>query len=72
MILGEAGSAASNMFALKDAIFHFGELAGVLIVGMVLGIVSIIRKNKISLKWDPKKESSQLQAHSRVHETLTE
>jgi len=72
MMLGEAGSMTSNLSVLKDAIFHFGEFAGVLVFGMGLGIISIIRKNKVSLKWDPKKESSQLQAHSRVHETLTE
>jgi hypothetical protein len=73
MMLGEeAGSMTSNLSVLKDAIFHFGEFAGVLIFGMGLGIISIIRKNKVSLKWDAKKETSQLHAHSRVHETLTE
>jgi hypothetical protein len=73
MMLGEeVGSISSNLSAMKDFIFHFGELAGALLVGMVLGVGSIIKKNKISLKWDAKKEHTKLTAHSRVHETLTE
>lgn len=72
MIFGEEASGSSSLSMIKDALFHFGELAGVLVFGMVIGVISIIKKNKVSLKWSAKRELSKIQAHSRIHESLTE
>jgi hypothetical protein len=70
MILGDDPGSGAGM--LKDFIFHFGELAGALVFGMLIGVVSIIKKNKIMDKWSAKTEASKITAHTRVHESLTE
>jgi len=72
MILGEDSNGSSGLSMIKDALFHFGELGGVLVFGMIIGVISMIKKNKISLKWSAKKELSKIQSHTRVHESLTE
>lgn len=73
MIFAEqAASASGNESVLKDMLFHFGEMAGVLVFGMLIGVVSIIKKNKSSLLKMAKWETTKIQSHSRVHENLTE
>lgn len=67
-----ADGTGSTGFMVKDFLFHFGELAGALVFGMVIGVVSIIKKNRITSIWSAKREISKIQSHSRVHETLTE
>lgn len=64
--------ATTIVSSLKDILFSVGEVSGALLVGVTLGVVSMLKKKHISLKWNMKKESAKLQSHSRVHETLTE
>lgn len=67
-----ADASVSTGFAAKDFFFHFGELAGALVFGMVIGVVSIIKKKRITSLWSARREQSRMQSHSVVHETLTE
>jgi hypothetical protein len=64
--------ATTMISSLKDVLFSLGELSGALLVGVGLGVVSMLKKKNISLKWNTKRESASMQAHSKVHEALTE
>lgn len=59
-------------FSLKDILFTAGEFAGALVVGLVLGVVSVLKKKNIKKFFYGCGESKKMQAHTRVHETLTE
>jgi hypothetical protein len=56
----------------KDIIFSIGELMGTLIVGVILGVLTVMKKKNIDFKWKTNKASTFLQTHSKVHEVLTE
>ena len=67
MILG-----SENISAVRDIWVTIGESMGVFAVGLVLGVVGVIRRKKISLKWSSSKEQKFMQRHSQIHELLTE
>lgn len=70
--MSEPTEMASSLSGIRDIVFSIGEMVGVLGVGVGLGVVSMLKKKNISLKWRAKKETTQLQIHSKVHELLTE
>lgn len=60
-------------FSLRDILFSLGELVGVFAVGIGLGVVGVIKKKNLFPKFaKEKRETRSREAHSRVHETLTE
>ena len=63
---------SENISAARDIWVTIGESAGVFAVGLVLGVVGVIRRKKISLKWSSAKEQKFAQKHSQIHELLTE
>ena len=63
---------SENISAARDIWVTIGEQMGVFAVGLVLGVVGVIRRKKISLKWSSAKEQKFAQKHSQIHELLTE
>lgn len=61
-----------NMSNIKDFLLTFGELLGVLVLGMGIGIAGAIRRKTIPFRWTAKKEEQFVQRHGRIHELLTE
>lgn len=60
-------------FSLRDVLLSLGELAGVFAVGIGLGVIGVIKKKNIFSKFrKEKQENKNREAHSRVHESLTE
>ena len=60
-------------FSLRDVLLSLGELAGVFAVGIGLGVIGVIKKKNIFPKFGKEKqEDKNREAHSRVHESLTE
>lgn len=60
-------------FSLRDVLLSLGELAGVFAVGIGLGVIGVIKKKNIFSKFGKEKqENKNREAHSRVHESLTE
>lgn len=60
-------------FSLRDVLLSLGELVGVFAVGIGLGVVGVIKKKNLFPKIGKiKRENKNREAHSRVHESLTE
>lgn len=60
-------------FSLRDILLSLGELVGVFAVGIGLGVIGVIKKKNLFTKFGKeKRENRNREAHSRVHETLTE
>lgn len=60
-------------FSLRDVLLSLGELVGVFAVGIGLGVVGVIKKNNLFPKFSKQKqELRSREAHSRLHESLTE
>lgn len=57
---------------LKDFILLAGEIAGIFAIGLIVGLVGAIRKQKIRNKWSPVRERKFVEKHSTIHELLTE
>ena len=65
-------AAADMISGLKDFILLAGEIVGVFAVGLVVGLVGALRKQKTSEKWNPARERKFVEKHSTIHELLTE
>lgn len=65
-------STESFISSFKEIVYSAGELLGVFGVGILIGLWTMIKKKKISIISLLKKEKSAAQAHTQVHETLTE
>lgn len=65
-------AAADIISGLKDFILLAGEIVGVFAVGLVVGLVGALRKQKTSAKWSPARERKFVEKHSNIHELLTE
>ena len=63
---------------VRDIFLTLGEIAGVFATGIGIGLIGAIKKKNISFAWlfgwwkKEKGESKKREAHSRVHESLTE
>jgi len=57
---------------IKEFIMLAGEIVGIFAIGLVVGLVGAIRKQKISTKWNPARERKFVEKHSTIHELLTE
>jgi len=64
--------AAEFLTSLKDFALAFGEIIGVLLTGVGIGVWGILRKKKSMLKWSPQKEKRFVESHTQIHEMLTE
>jgi hypothetical protein len=65
--------AAIEIFSvIKDFVLVAGEIAGIFAIGLVVGLVGAIRKQKTNLKWSPARERKFVEKHSTIHELLTE
>ena len=62
----------SVVSSYSDTIYSIGEVFGVFAVGIGVGLWSMIKKRKLSIKMENKKDQKVANAHSQVHETLTE
>lgn len=58
--------------ALKEYMLMGGELVGVLLTGIVIGVWGAIKKKKFTLKAAHRKERRFVEGHTQVHELLTE
>jgi hypothetical protein len=63
---------ASTAATFKDLFLMSGEAVGIFVIGLVVGIVGVIRNQKFKPKWSPSKERRFVEQHSRIHELLTE
>jgi hypothetical protein len=57
---------------IRDILMSVGEVFGVFVVGIGLGIFGAFKKKKINIKWKTQKETKEFQVHTKVHELLTE
>lgn len=67
--------ATDSIVTMKDAIRAVGEVAGIFIMGLGVGIIGVLRKRTMSLKpsqWTSIKEKKFVEQHGQVHELLTE
>ena len=58
--------------SMKEYVLGFGELLGVLVMGVGIGVVGVFRKNKSALKMSLAKTKKFISDHSQIHELLTE
>lgn len=58
--------------SMKDYAMGIGELLGAVLMGVGIGVVGILRKKKIDLKWTASKSQKFISKHSQIHELLTE
>lgn len=58
--------------SIKHHLQPIGEAIGVFSVGLILGIVGVIRKNKKLININKAKEKRFVNRHSQIHEILTE
>jgi hypothetical protein len=58
--------------AIKDFFLLAGEIAGIFIIGLIVGLIGAIRRQKTNLKWSPARERKFVEKHSTIHELLTE
>lgn len=66
-------SSISQIYAsIKDVVQPAGEIIGLLICGIVIGIVGGIKKKKLSFKTIFAKDQNFVQKHTQIHELLTE
>jgi len=49
-----------------------GEIAGIFLVGLVVGLVGAFRRQRAGNKWTPAREKKFVEKHSNIHELLTE
>ena len=61
-----------SLYGVKDALLSAGEMLGLLGIGVVVGIMGAIKKRKINLGWNSKKDKMFVEKHGRIHELLTE
>lgn len=66
-------SSISETYAnIKEIIHPVGEILGILLCGVVIGIIGAIRKRKLSIKKIFAKDQKFAQTHTQIHELLTE
>ena len=58
--------------SMKDVVQPAGEIIGLLICGVVIGIFGAIRKKKLSIRKIFGKDEKFVQTHTQTHELLTE
>lgn len=58
--------------SVQDVASVVGELVGVFLVGIGIGVWGHIQKNKTLMMWSKKKEQRFVESHSQAHELLTE
>lgn len=63
---------SGSFSSYSDLIYSIGEVIGVFGVGIVVGLWTMIKRKKWSIMNQIKKEKKVENAHSQVHETLTE
>jgi hypothetical protein len=63
---------ANMISGIKDFIMLAGEIAGIFAIGLIVGLIGAIRKQKNSSKWSPAREKKFVEKHSTIHELLTE
>jgi hypothetical protein len=62
----------STISSFKEIFYSMGEMVSVFGVGMIVGLWTMIKKRKNSVRANVRKEENIAQVHSRVHEALTE
>lgn len=60
------------MSGFKDIILMAGEVAGIFSVGLLVGLIGAIRRQKTNSKWTHAREKKFVEKHSTIHELLTE
>jgi len=65
-------STESFVSSVREMVYSAGELLGVFGMGILIGLWTMIKKKKISIISLLKKEKNAANAHTQVHETLTE
>lgn len=65
-------STESFISSFREIVYSAGELLGVFGVGILIGLWTMIKKKKLSITSLLKREQKSAQAHTQVHETLTE
>jgi len=58
--------------AFRETAQLAGEVIGVLLAGVIIGAWGAIKNKKISVLWKRKHEQRLIEAHSQIHEILTE
>lgn len=61
-----------HLSSIKDVSMMVGEIIGIFVIGLGVGVVSALRKKKLSFKFCKAEETKFVQTHSRIHELLTE
>lgn len=63
---------SSTFSGLKDALLVGGEWFGIFSVGLVIGVLGVIRRNRSKFEWTVLKERRFVEKHGQIHELLTE
>lgn len=61
-----------SIITLKEFVRLAGEIAGIFVVGAVVGVWSAFRRQKARVKWSSVRERRFVEKHTRIHELLTE
>jgi hypothetical protein len=62
----------TELSSYSHIVYSIGEIIGVFGVGLFVGLWTMIKKKKINILAETKREKKTAYAHSHVHETLTE
>jgi len=65
-------SIVEHLSSSKDIALMVGEIFGIFVVGLCIGLMGAIKKNKSSFKFTQKQSKLFSEQHSRIHEMLTE
>lgn len=63
---------SESLLSLKDIIRFGGEIAGIFVMGAVVGMWGAFRRQRNALKWSSARERRFVEKHTRIHELLTE
>lgn len=57
---------------VKDFMLMSGEWIGIFTIGLVIGIVGVIKRQNWAFRWSAQRERRFVEQHTRIHELLTE
>jgi hypothetical protein len=61
-----------HLSSIKDVSMMIGEVIGIFVIGLGVGIVGALRKKKLHFNFCKAEETKFVQTHSQIHELLTE
>jgi len=65
-------SIVEHLSSSKDIALMIGEIFGIFVVGLCVGLVGALRKKKLKFNFCKEEETKFVQTHSQIHELLTE